>query len=217
MPRSEQTEVSPPMVRSEQTAPMPTRGLVSDSRPQAASPRASSSGENASIGKSIIIRGEVSGSESLFIEGKVEGAINLPDNRVTIARNGEVVADIRAREIVVLGEVHGNCQATDRVDIRSEGSLTGNVVAARISIEDGAFFKGGIELRKPATSDVQSLDGQKRMVAVEGSPLAALYDAQAEEEISQGNYQTLDDDSDLQELIPRWRSARPALSHTRTA
>lgn len=217
MARSEQTEISPPVARSEQTAPMPTRSLVSDSKPQAASPRASSSGENATIGKSIIIRGEVSGSESLYIEGKVEGAINLPGNRVTIGRNGEVAADIQAREIVVLGKVHGNCQATDRVDIRSDGSLTGNVVAARISIEDGAFFKGGIVLRKPATSEVQSHESQKRVIAVEGSPLAALYDAQAEEEISQGNYQTLEEDSDLQELIPRWRSAKPALSHTRTA
>jgi cytoskeletal protein CcmA (bactofilin family) len=214
MARSEQTEIISPMARSEQTAPMPARDLVSDSRPQAASPMASSS---ASIGKSIILRGEVSGCESLYIEGKVEGTIDLPGNRVTIARNGEVLADIRAREIVVLGKVHGNCHATDRVDIRSEGSLTGNVVAARISIEDGALFKGGIELRKPATPDVQSLEGQKRVVAVEGSPLAALYDAQAEEEISQGNYQTLEDDSDLEELIPRWRSARPTLSHTRTA
>jgi cytoskeletal protein CcmA (bactofilin family) len=208
MPRSEQTAISPPM---------PSHGLVSDARSQAASPKTTSSGEHASIGKSIIIRGEVSGSEALYIEGKVEGAINLPGNRVTIGRNGEVVADIQAREIVVLGKVHGNCQATDRVDIRSEGSLTGDVVAARISIEDGASFKGGIELRKPGTSDVQSHESQKHVIAVEGSPLAALYDAQAEEEISQGNYQTLEDDSDLEEQIPRWRSGRPVLTHSRTA
>ena len=95
------------------------------------------------------MKGELSGSESLYIDGKVEGAINLPGNRVTVGRNGQVAANISAREIVVLGKVRGNCQASDRIDIRSEGSLTGDVIAARISIEDGAFFKGGIDIRKP--------------------------------------------------------------------
>jgi cytoskeletal protein CcmA (bactofilin family) len=95
------------------------------------------------------VKGELSGSESLYIDGKVEGAINLPGNRVTVGRNGQVAANIVAREVVVLGKVRGNCQASDRVDIRSEGSLTGDVIAARISIEDGAFFKGGIDIRKP--------------------------------------------------------------------
>jgi cytoskeletal protein CcmA (bactofilin family) len=84
----------------------------------------------------------------LFIDGKVEGSINLPGNRVTVGRNGQVAASISAREIVVLGKVRGNVTATDRVDIRAEGALTGDVSAARISIEDGAFFKGGIDIRK---------------------------------------------------------------------
>jgi cytoskeletal protein CcmA (bactofilin family) len=112
-------------------------------------PGALANGEQATIGKSLVVKGEVSGSESLYIDGKVEGAINLPGNRVTVGRNGQVAANISAREIVVLGKVRGNCQASDRVDIRSEGSLTGDVIAARISIEDGAFFKGGIDIRKP--------------------------------------------------------------------
>ena len=84
----------------------------------------------------------------LYIDGKVEGAINLPGNRVTVGRNGQVAANIVAREVVVLGKVRGNVSATDRVDIRAEGALNGDVSAARISIEDGAFFKGGIDIRK---------------------------------------------------------------------
>ena len=106
-------------------------------------------GEQATIGKGLLVKGEISGSESLYIDGKVEGSINLTGNRVTIGRNGQVAASITAREIVVLGKVRGNVSATDRVDIRAEGSLSGDVSAARISIEDGAFFKGGIDIRKP--------------------------------------------------------------------
>ena len=106
-------------------------------------------GDQATIGKGLFIKGEITGSESLFVDGKVEGSITLPGNRVTVGRNGQVAANITAREIVVLGKVRGNVAASDRVDIRAEGALTGDVAAARISIEDGAFFKGGIDIRKP--------------------------------------------------------------------
>jgi cytoskeletal protein CcmA (bactofilin family) len=111
-------------------------------------PVSTSTADQATIGKSLVIKGEVTGSESLYIDGRVEGSINLAGNRVTVGRNGIVSANINAREIVVLGKVRGNLTASDRVDIRSDGSLTGDVVAARISIEDGAFFKGGIDIRK---------------------------------------------------------------------
>jgi len=140
------------------TTPEPVRPVVpatptydsSLARPSAAARDAVAipTGEQATIGKSLFVKGEVSGSESLYIDGKIEGAINLPGNRVTVGRNGQVAASISAREVVVLGKVKGNVQASDRVDIRSEGSLTGDVTAARISIEDGAFFKGGIDIRK---------------------------------------------------------------------
>jgi cytoskeletal protein CcmA (bactofilin family) len=106
-------------------------------------------GDQASIGKGLSIKGEINGSESLFIDGKVEGSITLTGNRVTVGRNGQVTASIAAREVVILGKVRGNITASDRVEIRAEGSLTGDVAAARISIEDGAFFKGGIDIRKP--------------------------------------------------------------------
>lgn len=112
--------------------------------------------EQATIGKSLIVKGEVTGSESLYVDGRVEGSINLPGNRVTVGRNGQVQADITAREIVVLGAVTGNLTASDRVEVRSEGSLTGDVSCQRISIEDGAFFKGGIDVRKPTGRETHS-------------------------------------------------------------
>jgi cytoskeletal protein CcmA (bactofilin family) len=120
--------------------------------------------EQATLGKSLVIKGEVTGSESLYIDGRVEGSINLPGNRVTVGRNGVVSANISAREIVVLGKVRGNMTASDRVDIRGEGSLTGDVVAQRISIEDGAYFKGGIDIRKPG----QKVNGE----AKEATPIS---------------------------------------------
>jgi len=149
---------------------MPTPTAPTVSEPVAATPRpvaASSTADQATIGKSLVIKGEVTGSESLYIDGRVEGSINLAGNRVTVGRNGVVSANINAREIVVLGKVRGNLTASDRVDIRSDGSLTGDVVAARISIEDGAYFKGGIDIRKagqkpngeemkPATASVET-------------------------------------------------------------
>jgi cytoskeletal protein CcmA (bactofilin family) len=123
--------------------------------------RAQSSGnaEQATIGKGLFIKGEISGSESLFVDGKIEGSINLPGNRVTVGRNGQVAANIIAREVVILGKIRGNVSATDRVDIRAEGALNGDVAAARISIEDGAFFKGGIDIKKPEGGKSASTSG----------------------------------------------------------
>ena len=131
--------------------PAPTSSEPAAQRP---SPTPSSStSEQATIGKSLTIKGEITGSEMLYIDGHVEGSVNLPGNRVVVGRNGHVAANISAREVVVLGKVNGNINASDRVDIRNEGSLTGDVVAQRISIEDGAYFKGGIDIRKPAATE----------------------------------------------------------------
>src|ERR1700734_1944938 len=134
------------------TSSTPSAPATMSSEP-AMAPRPATSGTTttagqATNGKSLVIKGEVTGSESLYIDGRVEGSISLAGNRVTIGRNGVVAANINAREIVVLGKVRGNLTASDRVDIRSDGSLTGDVIAARISIEDGAYFKGGIDIRK---------------------------------------------------------------------
>src|SRR5213082_1106908 len=103
--------------------------------------------EQSTIGGSVVIKGEISGCESLFIEGRIEGTVDFTDHRVTIGRDGIVAANITAREVVILGKVQGNIQCSDRLDIRSEGSLTGDVITQRISVEDGAVLKGGVEVR----------------------------------------------------------------------
>jgi len=128
--------------------PSDSQKSQSSSSPNQTQPRAVAVPvEQATIGRSLVVKGEITGSESLYIDGKVEGTINLSDSRVTIGRNGTVAASISAREVVILGKVHGNIQVTDRVDIRSEGSLTGDVITQRISVEDGAILKGSVQVR----------------------------------------------------------------------
>jgi cytoskeletal protein CcmA (bactofilin family) len=102
--------------------------------------------DQATIGRTLVIKGEISGSEALYIDGRVEGKIVMPESRVTIGRNGKVDASISAREVVVMGKVTGNIDCSDRVDIRSEGSVSGDISTVRISVEDGAALKGGIQV-----------------------------------------------------------------------
>jgi cytoskeletal protein CcmA (bactofilin family) len=156
------------------TSAATTAPLMGASEPAAAPrPVTTTTSDQATIGKSLVIKGEVTGSESLYIDGRVEGSINLSGNRVTIGRNGVVAANISAREIVVLGKVRGNLTASDRVDIRSDGSLTGDVVAARISIEDGAFFKGGIDIRKAGSAGASKAEEPTKSVS-SASPEPAI-------------------------------------------
>ena len=109
--------------------------------------------DQANIGRTLVIKGEVTGAESLFIDGRVEGTIHFPDNRVTVGRNGTVAANITAKEVVIMGKVQGNVDCADRLDIRSEGVLTGDVITHRISVEEGAILKGGVEVRNPEKKD----------------------------------------------------------------
>lgn len=103
--------------------------------------------DQATIGRTLVIKGEISGSEALYIDGTIEGKIIMPESRVTIGRNGKVDASIHAREVVVMGKVTGNIDCSDRVDIRAEGSVAGDISTVRISVEDGAALKGGIQVR----------------------------------------------------------------------
>ena len=106
------------------------------------------------IGKSLIIKGEITGSESVHIEGTVEGSVVLPDDRVTVGASGRVSADITAQDIVVMGELTGNCDASEHLYVRREGSYFGNAVTARISVEDGACLTGTIDIRRESAPAV---------------------------------------------------------------
>jgi len=122
--------------------------------------------EQATIGRSLVIKGDVSGAESLYIDGRIEGTINIPENRVTIGRNGVVAADVNAREVVIMGKVTGNIICSDRLDIRSEGSVTGDVVTQRISVEDGAHLRGSVQVqaaeqKKPAQPQAKPTEAPK--------------------------------------------------------
>jgi cytoskeletal protein CcmA (bactofilin family) len=117
--------------------------------------------EQATIGRSLVIKGEVTGAESLFIDGRVEGTISFPEHRVTIGRSGNVAANITAKELVIMGKVQGNVDCADRLDIRSEGVLSGDVTTHRISVEEGAILKGGIEVRNPEKKDQKAHDQNK--------------------------------------------------------
>jgi len=109
--------------------------------------------DQAHIGKSLVIKGEVTGAESLFIDGRIEGTISVPGHRVTVGHNGNVVANIKAKEIVIMGKVQGNVECSDRLDLRSESQLSGDVITHRVSVEEGAILKGGIEVRDPEKKD----------------------------------------------------------------
>ena len=105
--------------------------------------------ELATIGKSVVVKGELSGSEDLYIDGQVEGSIALCGQTLTVGVNGRVLANIEARNAIVHGLVEGGVHVTDRVELRKTASLSGDIFTARISIEEGAFLKGTIEIQKP--------------------------------------------------------------------
>ena len=124
--------------------------------------------EQATIGRTVVIKGEVSGNESLYIDGRIEGSVTFKDHRVTVGRNGVVQANISAREVVIMGKVTGNVECSDRVDIRSEGTLNGDVVSARISVEDGAMLRGSVQLNPTEQKQDKSHDTPKAMGAAAG-------------------------------------------------
>jgi cytoskeletal protein CcmA (bactofilin family) len=108
------------------------------------------------IGKSVVIKGELSGSEDLAIEGQVEGKIELRQNVLTIGANGKIKAQIFAKQVVVLGEVVGNITASEKVDIRDNGSVDGDIASPRVAIAEGAHFRGSIDMQRAGEGKAES-------------------------------------------------------------
>jgi cytoskeletal protein CcmA (bactofilin family) len=136
-----------PSVLAKEGIPMNTLPGRSSGDPHFDSPR----GGTAVIGKSVIVKGQIFSREDLTIDGEVEGTVELQEHRLTVGPNGKVLASVKAREIVVLGTIHGNVETTDKIDIRKEAKLVGDIKTARIVIEDGAYFKGNIDIVRAET------------------------------------------------------------------
>lgn len=123
----------------------------------------------ARLGSSLHVKGEISGNEDLLIDGSVEGLIQLDERKLTVGATAKVTADIIAREVVVYGTVKGNLRAKDRIEIKKDGSVNGDLTTARIMIEDGAYFKGSIEIDKSAEKE-SSGSAFARSTAPAGAP-----------------------------------------------
>src|SRR6202042_1338776 len=131
---------------------------------------ATSDRSSARLGSSLHVKGEISGSEDLLIDGSVEGLIQLDERKLTVGTTAKVTADIIAREVVVYGTVKGNLRAKDRIEIKKDGSVNGDLTTARIMIEDGAYFKGSIEIDKSSEKDTAHNAFAKSSNAPVGAP-----------------------------------------------
>lgn len=132
-------------------------------------PKSMANAEVANIGKSVLVKGELSGSEDLYLEGEVEGTIELRGHALTVGQNGRVHARTQARDVIVHGKVEGNINA-ERVELRKSAIVTGDIVTKRVVVEDGAFFKGSIDIRRDEKAEAKEKDkGQ----AGPGAPTSA--------------------------------------------
>jgi cytoskeletal protein CcmA (bactofilin family) len=122
-------------------------------------------GAPATIGKSVQIRGEVKGSEDLLVDGVVEGTITLTESRLTVGPNAKVQANVSARDVVVIGSLNGDINATGRVELRAGANLIGDIHAARLSIEENALFSGKVDLAQPAASERGAVTAQTPVAA----------------------------------------------------
>lgn len=100
------------------------------------------------IGKAVVVKGQIISREDLYVDGEVDGTIEMQEHRLTVGPNGKLQAGVKAREVVVLGSVNGNVEATDKIDIRKDAKLVGDIKTTRIVIEDGAYFKGSIDITR---------------------------------------------------------------------
>jgi cytoskeletal protein CcmA (bactofilin family) len=134
-------------------------------------------GEFAHIGKSVIIKGELSGSEDLYVDGVVEGSIELQGNNLVIGPNGQVRANVNAKGVVVQGKLEGNIRASERAELRKSAVAVGDIFTLRVAIEDGAYFKGKVDIQreaaKPGSSAVRQTDHKPEAKSATASAAAA--------------------------------------------
>jgi cytoskeletal protein CcmA (bactofilin family) len=137
-------------------APAPIASQAKENVPVSTNPAPSHSAPDsrgpAIIGKSVMIKGQIFSREDLTIDGEIDGSVELHEHRLTVGPNGKLQAGVKAREVVVLGTIHGNVEASDKIDIRKDAKLVGDIKTARIVIEDGAYFKGSIDIARPEAS-----------------------------------------------------------------
>jgi len=141
--------------------------------PAASERRTQQMGENVNIGKSVIIKGELSGSEDLTIEGHVEGRIELKENILTIGPNGKIRAEVFAKSVIVLGEVTGNVTASEKVDIRDNGSVDGDITSPRVAIAEGAHFRGSVDMQRAGGKPAAKAPAAPPAAAAAPAPAAA--------------------------------------------
>jgi cytoskeletal protein CcmA (bactofilin family) len=132
-------------------------------------PQAAAPGTTAWLGSSLHVKGDISGTEDLLIEGSVEGLIQLDERKLTVGATAKLTADINARDVVVYGYVKGNVRAKGRIEIRKDGSIVGNLTTAQIMIEDGADFKGSIEIDRSTTEQGEKNVASRAAAAGAGS------------------------------------------------
>jgi len=157
--------------------PIATTELKKEFRPMEMKQPEKFNNDVAHIGKSVLIKGELSGSEDLYLDGEVEGSIDLQEHSLTIGPHGRVRANVKARDVVVHGKVDGNIQGTDRVELKRSSVLVGDISTQRIVIEDGAFFKGAIDIKKDAAKVSPKVEAAKSEPAKAFAASAGAHDS----------------------------------------
>ena len=147
--RKEEEPQPKPAAAAPAPAPSPVKENPVMSSAPAPAHHATESRGPAIIGKSVMIKGQIFSREDLTIDGEIDGSVELHEHRLTVGPNGKLQAGVKAREVVVLGTIHGNVEASDKIDIRKDAKLVGDIKTTRIVIEDGAYFKGSIDIVRP--------------------------------------------------------------------
>ncbi len=152
---SKQSQTNSPVIPTAQGPGSPIKSSNATPTTRPSSPTAL---DVSCLGASLVVKAEISGNEDLQIDGTVEGPISLQNQKLTVGHTAHLHSEILAREVVIYGKVEGNLSVRDRVEIRKDGSVMGDITTARISIEDGAYFKGRIEIDRANRSVAEHLD-----------------------------------------------------------